>query len=111
MIDHMNSGVSSKKMNKRYAWENGTNNQTLPPDYSSDILLLQGKITSLNARIDEIDITILQKRVSALKSQITLNRKEISDICPVYSSQFLGYYKNSIFVKDWVNVSFGYLCV
>jgi hypothetical protein len=60
----------------------------IPPDYSSDNLVLQVEITGINARlneIDEIDITGLQDRVKALESQVAINTQGIADIQTDYA--------------------------
>jgi uncharacterized coiled-coil protein SlyX len=51
---------------------------------------LQEEITSINERIDNINITSLEDRVTALESQVSINRKAISDIHTAYRFQISG---------------------
>jgi hypothetical protein len=50
----------------------------ISPDYSSEILVLQREIISINTRLDWIDD--LEYRVTAFESQVTANTKTILDI-------------------------------
>jgi hypothetical protein len=71
------------------------------PDYPSDILILQGEITRINARIDGINITGLQDRATTLESQGVINTKGIADIHTAYDFHISVIFLRSDRLEGW----------
>jgi hypothetical protein len=93
-LDNPNTDTHNNIRNEIYIVQDQIHNLIVHPDYSSDILVVQGEISSTFARIDGITIrndttgiTSLLSRVTTLESQDAINTKAIVDIKTAYVFQ------------------------